>query len=145
MAPRPLALIDSISDNYPNSSEGNEFYSSEYLVATLRVLYEELGRAPTADDIRNLSEKLPDVSTYERRFGSWIKALEAAGIEGCHNRSDETIIRQLAELAMRLGRRRPTKREVDSNPDVASSGLYTNRFGRFSYAVDEAMRVLEGM
>ncbi len=142
MNPRPPALIDSISNQCPERDSGIETYSDEYLVSTLQTLREELGGAPTVNDIRNLSEKLPDVSTYERRFGSWIGALEAAGIEGCHNRSDETVLRQLATLSIRLGGRRPTKREVDGDPTVASSGLYANRFGKFSEAVDRAMDLL---
>lgn len=144
MTPRPLQIIEGLDTGkaeHPRPDESiepdNHFYSKEYLIATLRRLQKELGRAPTVDDVRNLFEKLPDVSTYERRFGSWIKALKASGIEGVHNRSDETILRQLAELVRRLGRA-PTKREVDADPTVASSGLYRSRFGSFGKAVFSA-------
>ena len=84
---------------------------------------------------------MPDVATFERRFGSWNKALRAAELEGAYDKSDETLLRQLAELSMRLGGRAPTKREVDLDPSVASSGTYTNRFGKFSLAVGLAMKL----
>lgn len=143
MCPRPLSTIDHLDtvDPDPQESDDNR-YTDAYLIATLQTLQEELGRPPTVFDVRNLSEVLPDVSTYERRFTSWIGALEAAGIEGAHNRSDETILRQLAGLALRTGRR-PTKRLVDADGSVASSGLYRNRFGSFSKAVDLAMTINE--
>ena len=139
MTKRPLTAIDhlNVAAPAPHESEDN-VYTDAYLINILQTLEKELDRAPTVNDVRNLGEIVPDVSTFERRFGSWIDALKAAGIEGAHNRSDETILRQLANLALRLGRA-PTKREVNADPTVASSGLYTNRFGKFSTAVELAL------
>ena len=135
----PLTVIDHLNTAAPEPHESEDnMYTDAYLINILQTLQKELGKAPTVDDVRNLGEIVPDVSTFERRFGSWIAALKAAGIEGAHNRSDETILRQLANLALRLGRA-PTKREVNADPTVASSGLYTNRFGKFSTAVELAL------
>lgn len=134
-----IKIIDHLDTAKPDPDESDDNrYTTSYLIATLQALQAEMERAPTVDDIRNLSETLPDVSTYERRFGSWIDALEAAGIEGAHNRTDETILRQLARLTIRLDRA-PTKREVDADDTTASSGLYRNRFGSFSRAVNAAL------
>lgn len=129
-------IIPVIAEKVPSSNDarGRELYSDEYLIALLQRLNEDLGRAPTVDDIRNLSEVMPDVSTYERRFGLWTKALEAAGIEGAHNTSDETLLRRLAGLILKLGRN-PSKREVDACPDVASTGTYRSRFGSHTVAL----------
>ena len=139
MTKRPLTVIDHLNTAAPEPHESEDnMYTDAYLINILQTLQKELGKAPTVDDVRNLGEIVPDVSTFERRFGSWIAALKAAGIEGAHNRSDETILRQLANLALRLGRA-PTKREVNADPTVASSGLYTNRFGKFSTAVELAL------
>ena len=139
MTKRPLTVIDHLNTAAPEPHESEDnMYTDAYLINILQTLQKELGKAPTVDDVRNLGEIVPDVSTFERRFGSWIAALEAAGIEGAHNRSDETILRQLARLADRLDRA-PTKREVNADPTVASSGLYTNRFGKFSTAVELAL------
>lgn len=140
MAQRPVTPIKHFDVGEPGPHESSKnTYTDTYLIATLQALREDLGRAPTVLDVRNLAKVLPDVSTYEERFGTWIGALTAAGIEGSHNRSDETILRQLASLAIRLGGRAPTKREVDADPSVASSGLYCNRFGSFSLAVRRAL------
>ena len=139
MTKRPLTVIDHLNTAAPEPHESEDnMYTDAYLINILQTLQKELGKAPTVNDVRNLGEIVPDVSTFERRFGSWIDALKAAGIEGSHNRSDETILHQLANLALRLGRA-PTKREVNADPTVASSGLYTNRFGKFSTAVELAL------
>ena len=139
MTNQPISAIDHLDTAPPASHESEDnTYTDAYLIQTLQTLQQELDRAPTVLDVRNLGEILPDVSTYERRFGSWIEALQAAGIEGAHNRSDETILRQLARLASRLDRA-PTKREVDADDTTASSGLYRNRFGSFSKAVEAAL------
>ena len=139
MTNRPIIVIDHLDTAPPASHESEDnTYTDAYLIQTLQTLQQELDRAPTVLDVRNLGEILPDVSTYERRFGSWIEALQAAGIEGAHNRSDETILRQLARLASRLDRA-PTKREVDADDTTASSGMYRNRFGSFSKAVEAAL------
>ena len=123
------------------SSEGTQKYTDDELLFSLKTLAVDLNRSPTVSDVRNLAEKMPDVATFERRFGSWNKALRAAELEGAYDKSDETLLRQLAELSMRLGGRAPTKREVDLDPSVASSGTYTNRFGKFSLAVGLAMKL----
>lgn len=117
-------------------------YSDDNLIQSLQELAKDLDRSPTVADVRNLAEKLPDVSTFERRFGSWNDALKAAGMEGAHDRSDDAILQQLAALLVRLGRA-PTKREVDADSSVASSGLYTKRFGKFSLAIDQALSLRE--
>lgn len=143
MSQRPLRLIEHLDTGEPGPHESeNNVYTDAYLINTLQTLQAELGRAPTVLDVRNLGEILPNVSTYELRFGSWIGALTAAGIEGAHNRSDETILRQLADKVLRIGRA-PTKREVNADPAAASSGLYRNRFGSFSAAIQQALDLAE--
>lgn len=143
MTNRPIFTIDHLDTAAPEPRESEDnMYTDAYLINILQTLQKELGKAPTVDDVRNLGEIVPDVSTFERRFGSWINALKAAGIEGAHNRSDETILHQLANLALRLGRA-PTKREVNADPTVASSGLYTNRFGKFSTAIELALAMTQ--
>lgn len=52
--------------------------------------------------------------------------------------TDAYLITTLQALQTELDRA-PTKREVDADPTVASSGLYTNRFGKFSIAVELAL------
>ena len=122
------------TNNLPK--HGRRRYSDEYLITVICDLYKALERVPTVTDVREMPG-LPNVATFERRFGSWSEALTAADIEGSHNRSDETYLSLLADLALRLGRS-PTKREVDNEPKLPSSGSYRAHFGTFGKAVEQA-------
>mgnify|MGYP006279947471 CR=1 FL=1 len=57
-------------------SGGTQQVSTDQLLADLRRLHEELGRVPTATDV--VEEGSHGIATYQRRFGSWSEALEAA-------------------------------------------------------------------
>lgn len=118
-------------------------YTDEELIECIQALANDLGRSPTVSDVRNLSEKMPNVSTYEDRFGSWNNALRTAGYEGLHDLSGETILTQLAKFALSHDGRMPTKREVDANPDMVSSGTLRNRFGSYAEAIRIAKRIIE--
>lgn len=128
--------IEMESETNSLPEHGRRRYSDAHLIAVLRNLHKILERTPTATDVREIPG-LPNVATFERRFGSWNEALTAAGIEGSHNRSDETYLSLLADLALRLGRS-PTKREVDNEPALPSSGSYRAHFGTFGKAVKQA-------
>jgi hypothetical protein len=53
--------------------------STDQLLADLHRLHEELGRVPTATDV--VEKGNHGIATYQRRFGSWSEALDAAEIE----------------------------------------------------------------
>ncbi len=55
-------------------------YSNERLIEILRNLAAELGRPPTAQELRARRD-LPAPITYLRHFGGWNRALEAAGLK----------------------------------------------------------------
>lgn len=60
--------------------------NKEALLDRLKELAKNLSRTPTYDDLLDWNRKNPDNkifggSTYERHFGSWVNALEAAGLE----------------------------------------------------------------
>ncbi len=55
-------------------------YTDAQLLNILRGLADELGRTPAYRDLAARSG-LPGASVYDRRFGSWNRALEAAGLE----------------------------------------------------------------
>ena len=103
-----------------NLAEGVQKYSDEELLSALRNLAEDLGKSPTVSDVRNLHEVMADVSTYERRFGSWNEALRRAGLEGAHDRSDETLLMQIAGLAMILNDSASAGREAEIIVDEVS-------------------------
>jgi hypothetical protein len=57
----------------------NERLSNEFLINKLKEAFLFLGRAPTHREIQyNIA--FPNTRMYEIRFGSWAKALDAAGI-----------------------------------------------------------------
>jgi hypothetical protein len=58
---------------------GNTRYERDELLDVLRDLDRALGHPPSQAELRE-QEGLPHPSTYKYRFGSWNKALEAAGL-----------------------------------------------------------------
>lgn len=54
-------------------------YSEEKLLADLREMGQELGRPPSSGEMR--TEGPHSAKTYQRRFGSWAGALDAAGFD----------------------------------------------------------------
>jgi Homing endonuclease associated repeat len=81
------------------------FATRAELVDRLRLLGEELGRTPTAQDIRERRGTMPSASLYWHTFGSLTVALREAGFDVAVG--EERLERALAqgcELALRLGR-----------------------------------------
>jgi hypothetical protein len=81
------------------------FATREELVEQLRLLGEELGRAPTAQDIRTRRGSMPSASLYWHTFGSLTTALREAGFDVAVG--EERLERALAQgalLARGLGR-----------------------------------------
>ena len=81
------------------------FATRAELVDQLRRLGEELGRIPTAEDIRARRGTMPSASLYWHTFGSLSTALREAGFDVAvgEERLERALV-QGAELARRLGR-----------------------------------------
>ena len=127
MLRKPTFTPPGVEISTPGEKGGFE-YTPEYLIECLKRLAGDLGYVPTVNDVRNLSERIPDVSTFERHFGSYKEALRAAGLESRHGASDETILGQLATLYAQLGGRFPTKKEINT-AEIPAATTYVNRFG----------------
>jgi hypothetical protein len=81
------------------------FATREELVAQLRSLGEELGRTPTAQDIRDRRGTMPSASLYWHTFGSLSTALREAGFDVAVGEERlERALEQGAALAARIGR-----------------------------------------
>jgi len=81
------------------------FATREELVAQLRQLGDELGRIPTAQDIRDRRGTMPSASLYWHTFGSLTTALREAGFDVAVGEERlERAIEQGSALARRLGR-----------------------------------------
>ena len=68
--------------------QGGQLYERDELLSVLRELAEELGRPPTQAELWE-RERLPRPTTYRYRFGSWNRALEAAGFTPPHPRAKQ--------------------------------------------------------
>jgi hypothetical protein len=114
-------------------------YSREELLESLRDLAERLGCAPRTGDV-DKDLHTPSSSTYMRRFGSWLKALKAAGIQPGPRQtgySCDELLDSLRMLARELGRA-PTGREMSAREDLPHATTYWKRFGRWNAAVRAA-------
>jgi len=81
------------------------FATRDELVTQLRRLGEELGRTPTAQDIRSRRGTMPSASLYWHTFGSLSTALREAGFDVAVGEERlERAISQGAALSRRLGR-----------------------------------------
>ena len=81
------------------------FATREELVEQLRRLGEELGRLPTAQDIRERRGSMPSASLYWHTFGSLTTALREAGFDVAVGEERlERAIDQGCELARSIGR-----------------------------------------
>jgi hypothetical protein len=114
-------------------------YSREELLESLRDLAERLSWAPRMVDMDE-DPRTPSSSTYRRHFGSWLKALEAAGIQSGPRQSGysrEELLESLQTLAKELGHV-PTGREMSAREDLPHATTYWKRFGRWNAAVRAA-------
>jgi hypothetical protein len=81
------------------------FATREELVERLRLLGEEVGRTPTAQDIRARRGSMPSASLYWHTFGSLTTALREAGFDVAVGEERlERALSQGAALARELGR-----------------------------------------
>jgi hypothetical protein len=113
-------------------------YSEGDLIDALRMLYDLLGRTPRTRDA-DAHPDVPSGSTYIKRFGSWLNALETAGCKPDASQMGydrETLLSHLQDLAKRLGRT-PTREDLKTE-DGPRGGTYYRRFGSFPRALREA-------
>ena len=76
-------------------------------------------------------------STIQRRFGSWPKALDRAGLQPSRSKigiSDDELFENIKSLWISLGRQ-PRYAEVRKPNSLFSAGTYENRFGSWSKAL----------
>ena len=105
------------------------------LIADLQRLGEELDRRPKTTDVSEHGAH--GLATYQRRFGSWREALEAAGFDPYADRpSDDDL---LADLHRLHEEREKVPSLLDVEDDGAYSGTaYQGRFGSWSAALEAA-------
>lgn len=118
-------------------------YTDAELCALLRQLDREMDGPLTVKDVEDADE-YPDHTTFERRFGSWNQAKQAAGLETIgkgkagrdQSYTDEELLEQLSQLD-RTSDRPLTKAAVNA-ADCPSVSTYCRRFSSWANAKREA-------
>lgn len=110
--------------------------SDEELLEDLRRSAKALGRDTiTMAKYEEFGKTHP--STIIRRFGSWPKALELAGLQPSRSKigiTDDELFENIKSLWISLGRQ-PRYNEVKAPSSHFSAGTYENRFGSWSKAL----------
>ena len=60
-------------------------WSKEEILSSIQSFYKENSRVPQLREFKNSNLKYPASATVQRHFGSWNKAIEAAGFEANYN------------------------------------------------------------
>ena len=114
--------------------------SDEEILDLLRKKAEQLGHTPNAKSLIG-DPNMPNVSTYEERFGSWSSALRAAGLKSRYysskNLSDEELLKLLRDKVNKLGHI-PTKKSLFGDPDLPKPSAYVERFDSWTKALELA-------
>jgi 5-methylcytosine-specific restriction endonuclease McrA len=115
----------------------NRGASDEELLNDLRQCAKTLGKSTiTASEYEAKGKVHP--STLTRRFGSWFKILEMAGLEPSRSAikiSDEELLCNIESLWTSLGRQ-PRYQDVRTPLSKYSAGTYENRFGSWSKSLE---------
>ncbi len=112
--------------------------TNEELVAELKRIALKLNKVALKRSDNDEQGKY-GTTTYIRRFGSWFKALEKAGLEKTRtpmNLPEEELFENLEEIWVRLGRQ-PRYAEVRKPLSKYHVGTYENRFGTYRKALEK--------
>ena len=110
--------------------------SDEELLADMRRVAKILGRE-TVTLAEYTENGRGHCSTIQRRFGSWFKALERAGLQPSRSPigiTDESLFENIRIVWVELGRQ-PSYSDVKTPLSQYSVGTYENRFGSWSNAL----------
>lgn len=110
--------------------------SDEELCEDLRKVARQLGRKTVTISEYN-EHGIAHATTITRRFGSWPKALEDAGLNPSRSRigiTDDELYENLRKVWMSIGRQ-PRLSEMKHPISEYSGGTYEKRFGRWSQAL----------
>lgn len=86
-----------------------------------------------------------DYSTIERRFGSWNRAIELAGLEVtvAQKYTEQELFENILNIWMVKGKQ-PTRRDMDDKElSIISSGAYQRRFNSWVIALQSFVKYME--
>jgi hypothetical protein len=111
--------------------------SDKELIADLKRVASDLRKSPTIDEYNERGTY--HSTTLTRRFGSWFKVLENAGLDRTRsplNIPEEELFKNLEEIWTRIGRQ-PRYQELQKPLSKYSAGTYENRFGSWANALEK--------
>ena len=109
------------------------------------MLEEVLGRPPGLKEMDD-AEGYPSSRPYLDRFGSWNKALKAAGIEVIFQKkapSKKDLTRLLKQIYEAKGRI-PVQADFSSDPDLPDPRWFSRDFGSWNGAIKEVFKLRRG-
>lgn len=129
--------ILSVIDIVRRVSDG---YTPEELKSKMQAFAKKLGRTPTQKEVQESKIEMPSLSAYNRSFGNFSKALQAAGLvpNQFKNVSDEELLLQLKKLQEKLGRT-PTQYDISKaskEGECCSDPVFRDRFGSLTKAFE---------
>jgi hypothetical protein len=106
------------------------------LIGELRRVARLLDRSSVTIDQFNEHAKFHG-TTISRRFGSWLNALNAAGLQPTRNLhiTSDQLLENLVSVWLKLGRQ-PKYQDLRKANSTYSSGTYENRFGTWRKALE---------
>lgn len=114
----------------------NRGVSDDDLLSDLRRCASEIGRETiTAAEYESIGKV--HSSTFQRRFGSWVKALEMAGLKPSRSKigiTNDELMENIKTIWVSLGRQ-PRYSEVKAPVSKYSAGTYENRFDSWKDAL----------
>lgn len=130
-----LALKAANLDTYSNT------VTTEYLIEKLLSFKNTYGKAPVQRDFEKNTE-YPSSATYQRRFGSWKKALIAAGLATNYVGAKKVYSEESIILAIKhfysLNNRNPRTTDFSDNNDYPSFSTVVRHFGTWYSALEAA-------
>ncbi|MDA0690567.1 MAG: HNH endonuclease [Nitrospinae bacterium] len=110
--------------------------ANQELIDDLIRVAKELGKDKVTIDQYNEKGRFHN-TTFSRRFGSWFKALEKAGLQKARtlNISNEELFENLVDTWTKLGRQ-PKYNDLTKDVSKYCSGTYEYRFGGWRKALE---------
>lgn len=114
----------------------NRHVADDDLLDDLKAVARSLGTGTVTASQYNAAGRYHS-ATFARRFGSWLKALEAAGLRRSRNLhiTDDQLFENLVDVWLGLGRQ-PRYSDIDGPASAYSAGTYANRFGGWRAALE---------